>query len=736
MKNFRLFWTLLLSIALLPLTGAFANTGPVLTRLKPENNITDTITIVKGQTIVFHVLGTDADGNMRGIEWYNNAFIGADSFTPTGNKEMTKSITFNTTGNYNVACVAFDAVSAYGNGITWKVKVVDFIRTAYVDWSDEIVGTAAAEDSLFNWAQRNNITGLSLYMPTTNMQNHHAELNSFIGRAKTKGINEIGIIIGNGTTDLTAALSYYDDPAVTNKFTGLLTEIEYWGSSNYQAALDAYIQVVTDMKNASNARTPGFKVESYMGGGTSQAEADRLCAVIDKILLVCYTSSTDPSSVYYSYRRGRLQYFLNAAANKNRKVEVVPLFSLEPNFNGGQALSTIDNGFYGGFTTDDGLTNKYLKGILSGSQYFTYYYMNPNKIYVPRQYYHAGVGYPGAAINVELGGTVAFKTEGNDQNGNFTGADWYVNNVLNGQETISPVVDAVVRHNITFNTAGDYTVEARTKDATGYFTPAGYRFQTMVHVTADSVNLAINKTASQSTTDFGAVAGRAVDGNPNSSWAGGSLTHTSVSDPSTQAWWQVDLGAIQNISTVKVFNRTDCCSDRLSNFHIFVSDVPFISNTVAGTQAQPGVLDIPNPGAFSDAGTFVANRTGRYVRIQLVTAGVPLSLAEVKVFQAPASSPMLAPISQTKVEMITPSAQKKIEKIRLYPNPVTSVLNVAVPEKAVMQVISMTGTVLSAPVTVQGPGVATIRTDQLQPGMYLLKVQLNRLQTVLKFVKE
>lgn len=735
MKNFRPFYVFLLSLLLLPFLKAFSNTGPVITRVKPENNVTDTITIVKGQTINFQVSGTDADGNMRGIEWYNNDFIGADSFTPTGSKTMTKTITFNTTGNYSVACVAYDALNAYGNGITWKVKVVDFIRTAYIDWGDEVVGVARAEDSLFSWAQRNSIKGLSLYLTTRTMQLHHAEMNTFIGRAKTKGINEVGFVIGNGTTDLTAALSYYDDPAVTNKFTGLVTEIEYWGG-NYETELNAYIQVVTDMKTASNARTPGFKVESYMGGGLSQNEADRLCAVIDKILLVCYTASVDPNSVYYTYRQTRLQYFLNAAATKNRKVEIVPLFSLEPNFQGGQSLSTIDNSWYGGFTTDNTLTNKYMKGILSGAQYFTYYYMNPNKLYAPRQYNHFGVGYPGGdTIKVELGGTVPFKTDGNDQNGDFSGADWYVNNVLHGQESITPVVAGSARHNITFSTAGFYTVEARTKDATGLYTPLGYLYKTVAQVTADSVNLAKDQSASQSTTAFGGVASRAVDGNPNSSWAGGSISHTSDSDPATQAWWQVDLGAIKDISTIRIFNRTDCCSDRLSNFHIFVSDVPFTSNTVSGTQAQTGVMDIPYSGTLSDAGIFTANRTGRYVRIQLTTAGTILHLAEVKVFQAPGSPLRMSDINRTAMVAMKTSEQKKMEQVRLYPNPVTTVLYVDVPEKAVLQIVSMSGTIMSTPVVAQGNRIA-IHTDQLPTGMYLLKVQLARSQTLFKFVKE
>jgi hypothetical protein len=32
------------------------------------------------------------------------------------------------------------------------------------------------------------------------------------------------------------------------------------------------------------------------------------------------------------------------------------------------------------------------------------------------------------------------------------------------------------------------------------------------------------------------------------------------------AWWQVDLGSEKKINTIIIYNRTDCCADRLSNY--------------------------------------------------------------------------------------------------------------------------------------------------------------------------
>lgn len=78
---------------------------------------------------------------------------------------------------------------------------------------------------------------------------------------------------------------------------------------------------------------------------------------------------------------------------------------------------------------------------------------------------------------------------------------------------------------------------------------------------AQGNNLAQGKTASQSSTAHGGVASRAVDGNIDGVWANGSVTHTSNQ---SQSWWQVDLGATVDIAQIDIFNRSDCCSERLN----------------------------------------------------------------------------------------------------------------------------------------------------------------------------
>jgi hypothetical protein len=143
------------------------------------------------------------------------------------------------------------------------------------------------------------------------------------------------------------------------------------------------------------------------------------------------------------------------------------------------------------------------------------------------------------------------------------------------------------------------------------------------------VNVAQGKPASQSST-FSAdyTANRAVDGNTDGNHLSKSINHTNYD---VNAWWQVDLGSATAINTITLWNRTDCCSNRLTNFFVFVANYDMtgkgfgdlvVDNTVwrysLGTTA-PTTLNIP------------VNTTGRYVRVQLAGTN-NLHLAEVQVF--------------------------------------------------------------------------------------------------------
>ena len=163
-------------------------------------------------------------------------------------------------------------------------------------------------------------------------------------------------------------------------------------------------------------------------------------------------------------------------------------------------------------------------------------------------------------------------------------------------------------------------------------TVTGNSSVTPLNITYNYTDLAKNKTASQSSTLNGtsAVASLAVDGNVDGNWADNSITHTNLD---ANAWWQVDLGSSASVSSIAVWNRTDCCGSRLSDYWVFVSDTPFSpSDTPATLQNRAGTYSShqtsqPSPSAVIS----IPGAQGRYVRVQLSGTNY-LSLAEVQVF--------------------------------------------------------------------------------------------------------
>jgi hypothetical protein len=146
------------------------------------------------------------------------------------------------------------------------------------------------------------------------------------------------------------------------------------------------------------------------------------------------------------------------------------------------------------------------------------------------------------------------------------------------------------------------------------------------------VNVAVGKTATQSSTDYKSPASNAVNDVTHGKYAANGaatndITHTTASQKNP--WWQVDLGAVYDIRKIVVWNRRDCCWERLKNFHIMVSESPITDNSTSANQFSNG------PHAFTQADhasmTIEGNKKGRYVRL-FINGNGPLSLAELQVF--------------------------------------------------------------------------------------------------------
>jgi hypothetical protein len=145
-------------------------------------------------------------------------------------------------------------------------------------------------------------------------------------------------------------------------------------------------------------------------------------------------------------------------------------------------------------------------------------------------------------------------------------------------------------------------------------------------------DMALGRAASQSSTFPGYAtdgAASAVDGNTDGNFGDGSVTATNL-DPNP--WWQVDLGASAAVSSIVVWNRTDCCGSRLNDYWVFVSDTPFgATDTPAMLQGRAGTFSSHQTAAPNPSATIAVGAQGRYVRVQLTGANY-LSLAEVQVF--------------------------------------------------------------------------------------------------------
>ena len=89
---------------------------------------------------------------------------------------------------------------------------------------------------------------------------------------------------------------------------------------------------------------------------------------------------------------------------------------------------------------------------------------------------------------------------------------------------------------------------------------------TTTTTTERSVNVALRKRTKQRSTYPRGDSRKAVDGKTDGKWYRMGVTHTRRGTSSNPAWWYVELGQYEDIQRIVIFNREDCCWDRLSGF--------------------------------------------------------------------------------------------------------------------------------------------------------------------------
>ncbi|XP_052247867.1 fucolectin-4-like [Dreissena polymorpha] len=152
--------------------------------------------------------------------------------------------------------------------------------------------------------------------------------------------------------------------------------------------------------------------------------------------------------------------------------------------------------------------------------------------------------------------------------------------------------------------------------------------QVFVHLQSSAaVNVALGKPAYQTDTYQTDAADRAVDGNTSPDLnAGRSCAATKSFNTS---WW-VNLQQIFLIRSVKIFNRNDCCGNRLTHIELYVGF------SERGFQSREGF----RPGEVGISHTFdlVTPVYGQWVRITRNPPVDVLTLCEVEVEGVPYSA--------------------------------------------------------------------------------------------------
>lgn len=237
-----------------------------------------------------------------------------------------------------------------------------------------------------------------------------------------------------------------------------------------------------------------------------------------------------------------------------------------------------------------------------------------------------------------------------------------------------------------------------------------------------------------------------------------SLYTYSRTNAELRPWWDINLGATYNISSVEIRHRT-CygCNSYLVRYNLFISPTPITTTNINTLKADPLVYEIPYVAAsFTVNG---ANFLGRYVRIWAeYSSPNSLSLLDVKVKGCQVVAPAAAFNGnleekgfvsgiQTAGQGLIPLDGKQIKwagasevvgepkPITLFPNPARDRIYISIPAGYIQADALITDIlgrkVMQRPVTEPELDIST-----LTQGHYLIQLQVDGVMTLHRFIRE
>jgi hypothetical protein len=267
------------------------------------------------------------------------------------------------------------------------------LRGIYVNQFSSILGNTAKEDSLFKYAQDSSFNYLAFYdlhsFDLTNATKAN-QLASFLRRGREQfGIPYMGAVGESWNFFVNKMKPYQNSRSnVNERFNVFNVEFEFWTSSSVNSGgyyCTQYLQPAgcncdtagafkfyKDLLRRVDSLATSLNVlsETYVGWFNA-GQAKELQPLVDRILVHAYR--LDPSSVF-GYSKTRLGYL----AGNNLPVNVVPIFSSEPDFMGsGWIQSHAQIEAYNKYLTDYNADNSAWKAHinLQGYQWFCYGYM-------------------------------------------------------------------------------------------------------------------------------------------------------------------------------------------------------------------------------------------------------------------------------------------------------------------------------------------------------------------------
>lgn len=206
-------------------------------------------------------------------------------------------------------------------------------RGLYVDGFDDILGNVSQEDSLLGWCVSNNINSISLYgLNAVLGDERYTALAQFIRKARvTYGIGQVAAVRGT-SANFTQNANYDASRADLNeRFTTYNLENEWWNNGP-SCDFSCYTSILKDMSTKARAASPRITTEAYIGWfqnppGQDLQQAKTLVRSLDRILVHDYRTAPE-----FGYMQSRLSYIGKAAQSLNRVMDVIVLFSAEPEF--------------------------------------------------------------------------------------------------------------------------------------------------------------------------------------------------------------------------------------------------------------------------------------------------------------------------------------------------------------------------------------------------------------------